>query len=68
MAEPQNSAVVDELRIVTGASEIVTFIALRSSVTAGVKKFDYGDPSAFAMTDRSTSQQQRELGNIADYY
>lgn len=48
MAEPQNAALVKEIALVTDMAEVVAFIAVRSAVQAGIKKFYYGDPTAFS--------------------
>jgi HD-GYP domain-containing protein (c-di-GMP phosphodiesterase class II) len=68
MAEPQNAETVDELKVVSHADQVVNFIALRSAVNAGIKKFYYGDPSAFAMIEASNAQQQSDLGAIGAAY
>jgi len=46
-AEPQNTAMIDELALVTGMEEVYAFIGLRSSIVAAVKKHYYGDVTAF---------------------
>jgi response regulator RpfG family c-di-GMP phosphodiesterase len=69
MAEPQDTALVEELKIVAGATEVVTYIALRSAINAGIKKFYYGDPSAFALMAAGDAQAaKKDLAPVADLY
>lgn len=68
MAEPQNAETIEELKVVAHAEQVVSFIALRSAVNAGIKKFYYGDPSAFAMLEASAAQQKADLRGVADAY
>lgn len=68
MAEPQNTETLEELKVVARADQIVNFIALLSSVTAGIKKFYYGDPSAFALIEASAAQQKKDLGSMGATY
>ncbi len=46
-AEPQNKALMDEIALVTGVSEVYAYIGLRSAIAAAIKKHYYGDPTAF---------------------
>jgi response regulator RpfG family c-di-GMP phosphodiesterase len=68
MAEPQNTETLEELKVVARADQIVHFIALLSSVTAGIKKFYYGDPSAFALIEASAAQQKKDLGGMGEAF
>ena len=68
MAEPQHEDLVNELKVVARAETVVTFIALRSSVNAGIKKFYYGDPSAFALIEASTAQHKQDLNQLGQAY
>ncbi|HEY8207825.1 MAG TPA: HD domain-containing phosphohydrolase [Myxococcaceae bacterium] len=54
-AEPQNSAMIDELALVTGMDEVYAFIGLRSAITAAIKKHYYGDVSAFNTLEAGVS-------------
>jgi CheY-like chemotaxis protein len=54
-AEPQNTAMIDELALVTGMEEVYAFIGLRSSITAAVKKHYYGDVTAFNTLEAGVS-------------
>ncbi len=54
-AEPQNSAMIDELALVTGMEEVYAFIGLRSAITAAVKKHYYGDVTAFNTLEAGVS-------------
>lgn len=47
MAEPQNTAAIAELKIVANLREVFVFIGTRAAVNAAIKKFFYGDHSAF---------------------
>ena len=47
MAEPQNSSAIAELKIVANLHEVFVFIGTRAAVSAAIKKFYYGDHSAF---------------------
>lgn len=49
MAEPQNESLVREIQLVTEAEEVHAFIALRSAILAAIRKFYYGDPTAFTL-------------------
>lgn len=48
MAEPQNEAVLRELKALTGMEELFAYVGVRSAVVAGIKKHYYSDPTAFA--------------------
>jgi len=54
-AEPQNSAMIDELALVTGMDEVYAFIGLRSAIIAAIKKHYYGDVSAFNTLEAGVS-------------
>jgi response regulator RpfG family c-di-GMP phosphodiesterase len=68
MAEPQLDDLIAELKVVARADTVVSFIALRSSVNAGIKKFYYGDPSAFAMMEASAAQAKKDLNALGEAY
>src|SRR5512132_1673822 len=53
-AEPQNSALIDEIGLVTGMDEVYAFVGLRSAIQAAIKKHYYGDPTAFGALDGSS--------------
>ncbi|MFP2933559.1 HD domain-containing phosphohydrolase [Pyxidicoccus sp. 3LG] len=46
-AEPQNKALMDEIALVTGMSEVYAYVGLRSAIAAAIRKHYYGDPTAF---------------------
>lgn len=54
-AEPQNTAMIEELGMVTGMEEVYAFVGLRSSIAAAIKKHYYGDPTAFNTLEASSS-------------
>jgi HD-GYP domain-containing protein (c-di-GMP phosphodiesterase class II)/DNA-binding NarL/FixJ family response regulator len=58
-AEPQNKALLDEIALVTGVSEVYAYIGLRSAIAAAIKKHYYGDPTAFAALEAGGAQAQR---------
>jgi response regulator RpfG family c-di-GMP phosphodiesterase len=68
MAEPQNGETIAELKVVAQADEVICFIALRSAINAAIKKFYYGDPSAFAVMAQTGAQAKQELGAISEYF
>jgi response regulator RpfG family c-di-GMP phosphodiesterase len=47
MAEPQNRAAIEELKILAGLSEVYAFIGTRSAIQAAIRKHYYSDPTAF---------------------
>lgn len=47
MAEPQNQALVKEIRLVTEMTEVIAYVSTRRSIQAAIKKYYYGDHSAF---------------------
>ncbi len=51
-AEPQNTVMLDEIKVVTGMDEVYAYVALRSAILAAIKKHYYGDPTAFAQLER----------------
>jgi response regulator RpfG family c-di-GMP phosphodiesterase/CheY-like chemotaxis protein len=51
MAEPQNTALVQEIALVTQVEEVYPFIALRSAISAAIRKHYYGDPGAFTTAE-----------------
>jgi response regulator RpfG family c-di-GMP phosphodiesterase len=69
MAEPQNTAVVTELRIVGGLSEVFVFVGTRTAINAAVKKHYYGDPTAFEQLENAPppTPVPTEAGAVADF-
>ncbi|MFZ5469755.1 MAG: HD domain-containing phosphohydrolase [Myxococcota bacterium] len=59
MAEPQNTAVIEEISLVTGMKEVYAFVGLRSAIWAAIKKHYYGDPTAFAQLAQGGAQAPR---------
>ncbi|MCP3141024.1 HD domain-containing phosphohydrolase [Pyxidicoccus xibeiensis] len=64
-AEPQNKALMDEIALVTGMSEVYAYVGLRSAIAAAIRKHYYGDPTAFTALLESASAQGRapEMGS-----
>ncbi|HEX8702501.1 MAG TPA: HD domain-containing phosphohydrolase [Myxococcaceae bacterium] len=56
-AEPQNKALMDEIALVTGVSEVYAYIGLRSAIAAAIRKHYYGDPTAFAVLEAGGAAQ-----------
>ncbi|NTX13517.1 DUF4388 domain-containing protein [Myxococcus sp. CA056] len=54
-AEPQNKALMDEIALVTGMSEVYAYVGLRGAIAAAIRKHYYGDPTAFAALLESAS-------------
>lgn len=46
-ADPQNKEMLSELAQLASAEEVFSFIGLRRSIEAGIRKHYYGDPTAF---------------------
>jgi len=58
-AEPQNKALMDEIALVTGMSEVYAYVGLRSAISAAIRKHYYGDPTAFtALLEGAGAQGQ----------
>ncbi len=51
MAEPQNVAAIEELKLLAGMAEVYPFIGTRSAIQAAIRKHYYGDPTAFEGLD-----------------
>jgi response regulator RpfG family c-di-GMP phosphodiesterase len=64
-SEPQNLAMIEELRIVTGMQTILIYVALREAVQAAVKKHYKGDINAFAKLEKS---EQQNLDQMMELY
>jgi response regulator RpfG family c-di-GMP phosphodiesterase len=47
MAEPQNVAAIEELKIVANLADAVVFVGTRASLVAAIRRHYYGDPAAF---------------------
>ena len=47
MADPLNSEAIREVRTVSGANEVFAYVALRSTLVAGIRRNYYGDTAAF---------------------
>lgn len=47
MAEPQNVAAIEELKIIANLTDAVVFVGTRAALQAAIKKHYYGDSSAF---------------------
>ncbi|MBZ4415699.1 HD domain-containing phosphohydrolase [Myxococcus sp. RHSTA-1-4] len=58
-AEPQNKALMDEIALVTGMSEVYAYVGLRSAIAAAIRKHYYGDPTAFTALLESGGAQAR---------
>ncbi|SEM83603.1 HD domain-containing protein [Stigmatella aurantiaca] len=58
-AEPQNKAMMEEIALVTGVSEVYAFVGLRSAIAAAIRKYYYGDPTAFTALESGNAQVQR---------
>ncbi|ADO73016.1 HD domain-containing phosphohydrolase [Stigmatella aurantiaca] len=58
-AEPQNKSVLEEIALVTGVSEVYAFVGLRSAIAAAIRKYYYGDPTAFTALEAGNPQVQR---------
>ncbi|MCY0996249.1 DUF4388 domain-containing protein [Myxococcus sp. MISCRS1] len=56
-AEPQNKALMDEIALVTGMSEVYAYVGLRGAIAAAIRKHYYGDPTAFAALLEAASAQ-----------
>ncbi|HVG59173.1 MAG TPA: HD domain-containing phosphohydrolase [Hyalangium sp.] len=56
-AEPQNKALMDEIALVTGVSEVYAYVGLRSAIAAAIKKHYYGDPTAFTSLESNSGPQ-----------
>lgn len=54
MAEPQNEDLKKEIMVVTGMDEVYAFVGLRSAIQAAIKKYYYGDPTAFQNLNNPT--------------
>lgn len=58
-AEPQNKALMDEIALVTGMSEVYAYVGLRGAISAAIRKHYYGDPTAFTALLESPGAQAR---------
>lgn len=67
MAEPQNLAVIEEVRLVADMAQVYAYIARRSAITAAIKKHYYGDPTAFAIQDTG-SKLTGDAQQLSDFY
>ncbi|SEU38749.1 HD domain-containing phosphohydrolase [Stigmatella erecta] len=68
-AEPQNKAMMEEIALVTGVSEVYAFVGLRSAIAAAIRKYYYGDPTAFTALESGNAQVQRaDVSAIAGAY
>lgn len=62
-SEPQNRALLDELRIVTNVEEVVAYIGLKRSISAAIRRNYYGDPTAFeAREPPSATREESSVG------
>ncbi len=67
MAEPQNQAAITELKLLANLNEVFVFIGTRSAVQAAIKKFYYGDPTAFETLDPAPSVARSEAVAVAAF-
>jgi response regulator RpfG family c-di-GMP phosphodiesterase len=67
MAEPQNDGLIDEIRLITEVREIQVFIATRSAITAAIKKYYYGDTTAFEGFEKD-GPTSSDVARLSDYY
>jgi HD-GYP domain-containing protein (c-di-GMP phosphodiesterase class II) len=68
-AEPQNKAMMEEIALVTGVSEVYAFVGLRSAIAASIRKYYYGDPTAFtALESGSVPVQRADVSAMAGAY
>lgn len=67
-AEPQNKALLDEIALVTGASEVYAYVGVRSAIAASIKKHYYGDPTAFSSFGQSPQSLRMDISTMAGAY
>ncbi|RMG21041.1 MAG: response regulator [Deltaproteobacteria bacterium] len=67
MAEPQNTALLEEVRIVSGARAVQSYIGTKSAVLAAVKKHYFGDISAFSDL-QWTKQSRSDVRRLSEFY
>jgi response regulator RpfG family c-di-GMP phosphodiesterase len=65
MADPNNTAAIDEIRLVSGVKDVRAFVARPRAVKAAVAKAYSGDIHAFANLDRAAHAQ---FTNMLDVY
>jgi response regulator RpfG family c-di-GMP phosphodiesterase len=65
MADPNNTAAIDEIRLVSGVKDVRAFVARPRAVKAAVAKAYSGDIHAFANLDRTAHAQ---FTNMLDVY
>ncbi len=58
--EPQQTRVLDELRIVAGVDRIQAFVASREAIRAAIKKHYKGDIQAFAALEQASTRQPEQ--------
>ncbi len=54
MAEPQNEALKEELRLRTKCQEVIAYLALKPTIRAGIQKFYRGQADAFEQLSYTT--------------
>ncbi len=64
MADPDNVAAVQEIKLAAGLKEVFAFVARPASVKAAINKAYNGDIHAFAVLDRSAHEQFTSMLNV----
>jgi response regulator RpfG family c-di-GMP phosphodiesterase len=61
VAEPQNEALVREIAATSRMREIVAFVGTRATIQAAIRRYYYGDPTAFTAVQRGASPSLTSL-------
>ncbi len=60
-AEPQNTAIVEDLRIISGLEHVQVFVASREGIKAAIKKHYKSDIHAFAALDKAREEKMEQV-------
>lgn len=68
MAEPQNVDALKEIRTVSGVDEVFAYIALRSTLAAGIQRFYRGDKEAFSAIGKKEAPARADISALSHVY
>ncbi len=64
-AEPQNTSIIEDLRVISGTDNIQVFVASREGIQAAIKKHYKSDINAFTALDKA---RQEKMNQVMELY
>ncbi len=68
MAAPQDQALVKELEVISGMSEVFAYVGVRAAIHAGIRKHYYGDSTAFTALEQGQRPTRSDVVRVQSAY